>query len=223
MEPDQAREAVRYGRMVAGTLSSVCDCLIVGESVPGGTTTALAAMRGLNLPAAVSSTMPENPLPLKEGVVRAALGRLSMDDPLSVISKTADPMIPFVAGLLGAAAGPSKVVLAGGTQMLAVLALSSKLGFDHRSAAIGTTSYVADDPTVRFAEQAQTISPVPVISVDPGLDRSGYAGLASYADGFAKEGAGAGGALISAMARTGMTQDEMLRLIDGEYARITSR
>lgn len=223
MEPDQAREAVRYGRMVAGTLSSVCDCLIVGESVPGGTTTALAAMRGLNLPAAVSSTMPENPLPLKEGVVRAALGRLSMDDPLSVISKTADPMIPFVAGLLGAAAGPSKVVLAGGTQMLAVLALSSKLGFDHRSAAIGTTSYVADDPAVRFAEQAQTISPVPVISVDPGLDRSGYAGLASYADGFAKEGAGAGGALISAMARTGMTQDEMLRLIDGEYARITSR
>ena len=82
---------------------------------------------------------------------------------------------------------------------------------------------MVDDPGVRFAEQAQTISPVPVISVDPGLGSSGYPGLASYARGFAKEGAGAGGALIAAIARTGMAGDGVLSMIEEEYSRVFPR
>ena len=216
----EARRAIEYGRMVGSALSDICDCLVVGESVPGGTTTALATMMGLNLPARVSSTMPENPVRLKEDVARAALRRLKMDDPVQVASQTADPMILLASGMLGAASERSRVVLAGGTQMLAVLALSAKLGYNHANTAIGTTSYVVDDPGVRFAEQAQTISPVPVISVDPGLDSSGYPGLASYARGFAKEGAGAGGALMAAIARTGMAGDGVLSMIEEEYSRV---
>ena len=94
--------------------------------------------------------MPDNPTSLKEDVARAALERLGMDDPVSVASKVADPMILFVCGMLQAATESTHVVLAGGTQMLAVLALASKLGYDHTRAALATTSYIAEDPGIEL-------------------------------------------------------------------------
>ena len=43
------------------------DLIVVGESIPGGTTTALAVLRALGIDARfkVSSSMPENPHNLK--------------------------------------------------------------------------------------------------------------------------------------------------------------
>ena len=46
MSDSQISQAVDYGRIVGRTLASMTDCLIIGESIPGGTTTALAVMLG---------------------------------------------------------------------------------------------------------------------------------------------------------------------------------
>ena len=103
--------------------------------------------------------MPDNPTSLKEDVARAALERLEMDDPVSVASKVADPMILFVCGMLQAATESAYVALAGGTQMLAVLALASKLGYDHTRAVLATTSYIAEDPGIELARRGSTRYP----------------------------------------------------------------
>lgn len=219
MTKNRTRQAISYGKQTAGMLSGMCDCLIVGESIPGGTTTALALMRGLNLQAKVSSSMPQNPHTIKQEAVESALGRLHTDDPLDVAAQTADPMIPFVAGMLGGASVP--VLLAGGTQMLAVLALADRLGPIPNNVAICTTSYVAEDDTIRFRDQADIISPdTQVVSTDLLLQESRHDGLRAYARGFAKEGAGAGGAVIASRTRAGLDQNQMLELVDKEYDRI---
>ena len=56
--------AIDYGRILGRTLASLTDCLVIGESIPGGTTTAMAVMKGLNIDAKVSSSIPNNPLEL---------------------------------------------------------------------------------------------------------------------------------------------------------------
>ena len=53
--------AIDYGRIVGRALASCTDCLVIGESIPGGTTTALAVLKGLGVDARVSSSMPKNP------------------------------------------------------------------------------------------------------------------------------------------------------------------
>jgi len=66
-------QAVDYGRILGRTLASLTNCLLIGESIPGGTTTALAVMKGLGLDAKVSSSIPKNPVELKNQVVENAL------------------------------------------------------------------------------------------------------------------------------------------------------
>jgi len=44
--------------------------------------------------------------------------------------------------------------------------------------------------------------------------------LRSYSDGFVKEGAGAGGAMISAILKTGLTSEKLLEKTEKEYQRI---
>ena len=131
--------AVDYGRIVGRTLASLTNCLLIGESIPGGTTTALAVMRGLGLDAKVSSSMPNNPVDLKNTVVEKALERFDSDDPFVIVSNLGDPMIPFVAGMLSSSSEITNVLLAGGTQMAAVLAFAKKIGFNENNTAIGTT------------------------------------------------------------------------------------
>ncbi|MEJ2261615.1 MAG: phosphoribosyltransferase, partial [Nitrosopumilaceae archaeon] len=68
----QISQAVDYGRIVGRTLASMTDCLIIGESIPGGTTTALAVLRGLGYKARVSSSIPDNPVILKNQIASMA-------------------------------------------------------------------------------------------------------------------------------------------------------
>ena len=46
MTDSQVSQAVDYGRIVGRNLASLTDCLVIGESIPGGTTTALAVLQG---------------------------------------------------------------------------------------------------------------------------------------------------------------------------------
>jgi len=212
--------AVDYGRIVGRNLASLTDCLVIGECIPGGTTTSLAVLRALGYDARVSSSIPTNPVKLKNKVVSSALTRINSDHPYSIVAEIGDPMIPFVAGMLNSASDVTKVLLAGGTQMAAVLAFAEKIGFQDENAAIGTTSYVANDDSANFDELVKEISDIPAISVDPELDKSKFSGLKAFSEGFAKEGVGAGGCIISSMMKSGLDKTKYLENAEKEYDRL---
>ena len=165
--------------------------------------------------------MAENPTMLKERVVDSALQRLKDSDPYSVVAGVGDPMLAFVAGMLCSASGMCKVMLAGGTQMAAVLGLASRLGFNEQNTLLGTTSYILDDRSSNIRDLVPEIAGIGAVAVNPGLADSKFAGLKSYSEGFVKEGAGAGGAIISSMIKSGHTSMYFLELAQKEYARVT--
>ena len=75
---DDIRNAVEFGKIIGKSISKVTDCLVIGESIPGGTTTALATLRGLGIEASVSSSMPKNPIEIKNKVLEYHLFLLNL-------------------------------------------------------------------------------------------------------------------------------------------------
>jgi uncharacterized protein (TIGR00303 family) len=191
-----AKELFTRGRQIGKILSSYSDLLVLGESVPGGTTTALCVLRALGYSASVSSSFASNPVAFKEEIARAALARIAADgitDVLDVIRYAGDPMMPVAAGIVDAYSG--NVLLAGGSQMLAVAAVIRKQG--SRLPGVVTTTYVRDDPSANVRQMAAEIG-TDMYYVNPSFDNLGHAGLARYCIGEVKEGMGAGGAMCLA-------------------------
>ncbi len=218
---EEVGKAVEYGRIIGRFLGASTDCVVVGESIPGGTTTALGVLEGFGIKGLVSSSMPENPVGLKVQTVKDALKRLQSNDPFEIVSQLGDPMIPTVAGILSTASELSRVILAGGTQMAAVLAFAKSMGFEGKNTALGTTSYVIDDKSANLIETVSQILDIPILVAKLKLAESSISGLRSYAEGFVKEGAGAGGASIACMLKTGIDAKSLLDLTEKEYAKIT--
>ena len=144
MDPGRVRallaRGLRWGERLgktagAGGLSP--SPLVVAECVPGGTTTALAVLEGLGVTAQglVSGSLRHPAHGLKAALVGQGLaaanpmgpqGTNPSWDPVAVVAAVGDPMQPLAAGLvIGAAAQGVPVLLAGGSQMAAVLALVS--------------------------------------------------------------------------------------------------
>lgn len=102
--------------------------------------------------------------------------------------------------MIGLAAGiismyPGVILLAGGTQMLAVAAVTK--GLQGKVPKVATTCYVRDDPSANFSELAAAIG-CTVSYIDPAFGDLGHSGLARYCIGEVKEGMGAGGAMLLA-------------------------
>ncbi|MDD1695271.1 MAG: TIGR00303 family protein [Methanoregula sp.] len=189
-------ELVIKGEIIGRFLSKSSDLLILGECVPGGTTTALCVMRALGYEASVSSSFVKNPISIKEKICKEALGRIRSDaitSPQDIMRYTGDPMMPVAVGIAKTYSG--KLILAGGTQMLAVSAIIKSLGL--QLPRVVTTVYVRDDPSANVQQIAQKIG-VEIIYVDPGFEDLGHSGLARYCIGEVKEGMGAGGAMCLA-------------------------
>jgi uncharacterized protein (TIGR00303 family) len=218
---EEVGKAVEYGRIIGRFLGASTDCVVVGESIPGGTTTALGVLEGFGIKGLVSSSMPENPVGLKIQTVKTALERLRSKDPFEIISQLGDPMIPTVAGILSTASELSNVLLAGGTQMAAVLAFAKSMGFEGKNTALGTTSYVTADTSANLIETVSQILDIPILVAKLKLAESKISGLRSYAEGFVKEGAGAGGVSIACMLKTGIDAKGLLDLTEKEYEKIT--
>lgn len=203
-------------------LSKLSKFVIIGESIPGGTTTALAVLlsMGINARFKVSSSMPNNPHNLKVRVVEDAMKRVGIeigalkDKPLDAISYFGDAMMVTVVGIAIGASREAKVMLAGGTQMTAILSIIKGLDGSLDNLVIGTTKYILDDEDSDIIGIVKEIDEIPIIGVDPMLDRSSKDGLKSYANGFVKEGAGAGGACIAALTKSDI---DLLERIEGEY------
>ncbi len=176
------------------------DRLVIGESIPGGTTTALGVLQALGEPFEVSSSLPENPIDLKRETVAAGLeasdiaaGALD-GQPGAAVRLMGDPVLGTVAGLIaGAKERWASVTLAGGTQMIAAAALARHAGVSG-PIRLATTSYIAADETVDLSSAADALH-LELEITDPEFDRSDHPSMARYPAGEAKEGVGMGGAL----------------------------
>lgn len=225
LEEKDVETALAYGRALGRQLACASDLVVIGESIPGGTTTALAVLCALGIDARfkVSSSMPYNPHELKNRVVDAALKRAKPETPAQCVARFGDPMIPAATGIaLGVAEAGGRAMLAGGTQMAAVLAVMKALaGVSPNRVCIGTTAYVAADSSADLAGLVKSIAPeVPVLACDLHLGESRKPGLRAFAQGFVKEGVGAGGASIAAMIKMrdkNMDGKKMMRLVEQEY------
>jgi NaMN:DMB phosphoribosyltransferase len=94
------------------------------------------------------------------------------------------------------------------------------MGFEGKNTAIGTTSYVVEDKSANLTDIIMQIMDIPILVAKLKLAESEISGLSSYAEGFVKEGAGAGGASIGCMLKTGIDAKSLLGLTEKEYLKI---
>ncbi|MEH2096397.1 nicotinate mononucleotide-dependent phosphoribosyltransferase CobT [Nostoc sp.] len=234
--------------------------VILGECVVGGTTTALAILTGLGIDAAgkVNSSHPVCNHGQKWALVQAGLEKimgsrgllagskeqddiyqsqiLTSVDPLKLVASVGDPMQVVVAGMAIAASRSCGVMLAGGTQMLAVYALISAiarvyaLSWQPEAIVVGTTRWVAEDPTGATVDLALSLGEgsltqsekiPPLLATDLSFADSRYPQLRAYEQGFVKEGMGAGAACIAAYLSQNWQQHQLLAAIESQLERLS--
>ena len=196
--------------------------LVIGESTPGGTTTAQAVLWALGYNAKTSSASPDNPQSLKEKVIREGFERAGIehgglkDNPLEALRQFGDPMMATVVGI--ALRFRKNVVLAGGTQMLAVSALLKALGEDLSRFMIATTKWVVNDKSATFVETAKEVG-IMSYAADLDFSKSEFKGLRDYERGYVKEGVGAGGATWLAV-KAGFSPEDVSEKVGELYRRL---
>jgi uncharacterized protein (TIGR00303 family) len=213
---EDAKELYERAAMFGRKLTYFSDCIFIGESIAGGTTTALAVLKALGYSGRVSSSFASNPIELKLGVVEDAMKRAGISegslktDPLRAITELGDPMMPCALGLMNGLKG-TKVVLAGGTQMAAILTMAKALRIEG-DISIATTKYIVEDKSAGFMELVESIG-VPCYYSDPGLEKSKFPSVKIYTQGYVKEGVGMGGASLAA-SLYGVTQMQLVEESD---------
>jgi NaMN:DMB phosphoribosyltransferase len=188
--------------------------LLLAECVPGGTSTALAVLVGLGVAAhgLVSGSLrhPDHGRKaalVERGLRAAGLTGAEAGDGVAarVAAALGDPMQPLAAAVvLAAAADGRPVLLAGGSQMAAVLALALALAPPSlrpaiaAGTALGTTAWVAEEagsdlPLLlgRIGER-WGVEPL-AFAADLRFEDPCHPALAAYERGYVKEGVGAGG------------------------------
>ena len=214
-------------------LASRTDYVIIGECVVGGTTTALAVLTALGIEAQgmVNSSHPNCNHQQKWSVVETGLSKVdisSKDDPLALVSAVGDPMQIVAAGMAIAASRRIGVMLAGGTQMLAVYALIKAISNYHQvlpqlsQIVVGTTHWVAEDPTGNTVGLAKLVGGVPLLATGLSFATSRYPSFRAYTQGYVKEGVGAGGCAIMAHLKQNWTSTQLFTIIESSFARYRS-
>jgi uncharacterized protein (TIGR00303 family) len=177
--------------------------VLLAETVPGGTTTAMGVLAALGEPRTVSSSLPRNPIERKREVVTEGLEASRLEpggaagEPKRAVRRMGDPVLATAAGFAtGAVESGTAVTLAGGTQMLTVAALVRHAGVDE-PLSLATTRFVVEDGTAGVEGLAGTLD-VDVTATAPGFDALDHPAAEGYLRGEAKEGVGMGGALALA-------------------------
>lgn len=198
--------------------------LIVGEGVVGGTTTAQAVLTALGYKAQglVSSSHRHSNHQQKQTLVEKGISRWRDGNDLSALAAVAavgDPMQLVVAGMTLAASRSGGVLLAGGSQMLAVYALAKALAqaqsisWNAAQVVVGTTRWVIEDTSADTVLIATDIC-APYIASQINFSQSPYFQLRAYERGFVKEGVGAGGCAIAAHLHKTWTQTQIRHAVE---------
>lgn len=214
--------------------------LILSECVVGGTTTAQAVLTalGYSVSGQMGSSHPVCNHAQKAALVAAGLrhwpGQHSEQhsgqhsggsaSALAAIAAVGDPMQAAAAGMAIAASRQGGVLLAGGSQMLAVFAIARALAAENCLAwqpekiVVGTTRWVAEDPSSQTVGLAKAIGDVPFLASQLNFGLSRYPQLRAYEQGFVKEGVGAGGCAIAAHLYRGWSMTRLLTAVEGVLA-----
>ena len=221
MELKRVRQLLQRGHRLGSRLRHP---LLLAECVPGGTTTALAVLTGLGLPVdtLVSGSALHPPMTLKQTLVRQGLASCSTVSAVDIgvlLAAVGDPFQAFATGLLlGVVEADQPVLLAGGSQMAAVLALalqalppSARQGLSNQ-VLLGTTAWLAAEclqasagPSslmvlLRNLEQHFSVS-LQAYAAGLRFSNSQQPRLRDFEQGHVKEGVGAGGLTLLAQWR----------------------
>jgi uncharacterized protein (TIGR00303 family) len=214
-------QGLQWGQKLA--TEAINNYLILSECVVGGTSTALAILTGLGIEAVgkVNSSHPQCNHEQKWSIVREGLQKISFPlDPFALVAAVGDPMQIVVAGMAIAAGKRVGVMLAGGTQMLAIYALIKAIIHDNNESTnleqivAGTTRWVAEDPTGDTVGLAKAIGDVPLLGTQLNFTEASYPQLRAYERGFVKEGVGAGGCAIAANLSQNWTNTQLVNAIE---------
>lgn len=205
--------------------------LIIGECVVGGTTTALGVLTGLGFEALgrISSSHLTCNHDQKQAIVQEGLQRAKLPacpDPLDLLAAVGDPMQVLVAGMTLTASRQIGILLAGGTQMLAVYALTAHIAqyyglpWQPQQVLVGTTRWVVEDPTADVQglinHMGEKLGPdlAPSLAVSQfHLRDAPSSGFHAYERGYVKEGMAAGGMMVAASVSAGWTQEDFAQVI----------
>ena len=206
----RVRQLLLLGRSWGRQLARSSQPVLLAECVPGGTSTAQAVLQGLGLDAAglVSGSLREPVHALKAELVAQGLAAASLRPPAAperVLAAVGDPMQPLAAGLVQAAAlAGLPVLLAGGSQMAAVLALALELTPATQrprlaaQVAIATTAWVAEEGSSNLPLLLERLAgrwgvePL-AFAASLRFNQCTAPELLAFEQGFVKEGVGAGG------------------------------
>jgi len=144
-------------------------------------------------------------------------------DPLNAAAAVGDPMMPAAAGVVAGAAESIPVIMAGGTQMAAVMAIVKGLAPNALSnIALGTTKWIVDDRSSDVRSIVKQIGNVPILAADLDFGPSRYDGLNVYEKGLVKEGVGAGGISVAAfLASQGkIGKEKVLAKVEENYVQL---
>ena len=221
MAPARVQRLLQRGRRLGSRLRRP---LVLAECVPGGTTTALAVLTGVGVPVEtlVSGSALHPPMTLKQTLVRqglASVPRASSIKIEAVLAAVGDPFQAFATGLLlGVADVDQPVLLAGGSQMAAVLALAlhalppSARQCLCNKVLLGTTAWLAAEclqasagpsslqELLRNLEQHFSVS-LQAYATGLRFNNSRQPRLRDFEQGHVKEGVGAGGLSLLAQWR----------------------
>ena len=271
-------QGLKWGEQLAAAADG--GYVIISECVVGGTTTALSVLTGLGIAASgkVNSSHPHCNHAQKWEIVQVGLEKWGREagraeeadtvnvslptsypvDPFQLVAAVGDPMQIAAAGMVISASRYSGVLVAGGTQMLAVYALAQALvktaggeekqgqsfmpisrqqkapltslhlhsdaspafnkdalAWQPEQVVVGTTRWVAEDPTGDTVGLAQDIGSVPLLATQLSFAASRYPQLQAYEQGYVKEGVGAGGCAIAAHLYQNWNSVQLLQAIEG--------
>jgi uncharacterized protein (TIGR00303 family) len=183
-------------------------------------------LTGLGIAAAgkVNSSHPSCNHDQKWKLVTTGLAGADVGDPWSLLAAVGDPMQAVVAGMAIAASRTGGVLLAGGTQMLAVYALAraiaqqSAISWQPHNIVVGTTRWVADDPTGDTVGLAQLVT-ASLMATQLSFANSQFVQLRAYEQGYVKEGVGAGGCAIAAHLYQGWTNSDLFQAVESIAAK----
>jgi len=194
------------------------DYLIIGESTPSGTTTAQACIKalGYETDGLFASSFKDAPTSIKEKTIQTSLAKLHSNMSLyEKLGHTADNMLVFTAGFILSASRRFNLVLAGGTQMAAVLLIANKIAgrqgihHDHRHIHLCTTKWIAEDRHSNIRGLLEQLDyRLKAYYSDFSFEEASHPALKLYDEGEAKEGVGAGACLAHAYSH-GISQSDL--------------
>jgi uncharacterized protein (TIGR00303 family) len=218
-----ALDIFQKGLTFGQNYSSSDDYIILGESVPSGTTTARATCEALGYECSefFSSSFKDAPNSIREETVKNALEHIRSDDDIfAKLGRVSDNMQIFIAGFILGLNNKIKVVLAGGTQMASVLLIVNSIlrtmggSLDTSNLTLCTTKWVYDDKNSDIKALLELLDfKIDAFYADFDFSLSSHPALMLYDEGEAKEGVGAGGALMYGLLN-GLSKEDITKKVE---------